>query len=386
MSTAISRRGDTTANIATMVSVPRELVVDTTKWTLTIQDGGATPGGFVLARAEFTKYSFVKANPRAAAFTKTGPGAAQTAQALVVEVADLVIKYASGTAITMPALTAGTDYAIYACADGSLRADANFTAPTGYTTANSRQIGGFHYAPGGNATQKNGGGNTTAQINEVSFWDLKFRPNCDDPRGMALVAGKFWADIYILGVNHITDGTSKYNVAMATGSAPPKVPTLFGGNGTTAYADGNWFSFREVMAAYGKRFPTYAEFAALAFGTKEKVSAGPASGGSAPLTGQNNTGYTSTWENFTSLFGIIQASGNLWVWGEEFGGPYGAASYADTPDARGQWYSPPNAALFGGNWNNTTNSGSRASYWNDAPSASTASIGARGVCDHLVLA
>jgi len=386
MSTAISRRGDTTANIATMVSVPRELVVDTSKWTLTIQDGGTTPGGFVLARAEFVQYAFVKANPRAVSFTKTGPGAAQTSQALVVEVAGLVIKYASGTAITMPALTAGTDYAIYACADGSLRADASFSAPTGYTTANSRQLGGFHYAPGGNATQKNGGGNTTAQINEFSFWDLKFRPNCDDPRGMALVAGKFWTDIYLLGVNHATDGTSKYNVAMATGTAPPKVPARFGGNGTTAYADGNWFNFRECLSAYGKRLPTYGEFAALAFGTKEKISAGPATGGSAPMTGQNNVSYTSTWENFTSIWGIIQASGNLWTWGEEFGGPYGAASYADTPDARGQWHSPPNAAVFGGHWNLTTSSGSRASSWANAPSFSYAGIGGRGVCDHLILA
>ncbi|MEX3628268.1 MAG: hypothetical protein VB138_01150 [Burkholderia sp.] len=385
MSTAISRRGDTTANIATMVSVPRELVVDTTKWTLTVQDG-ATPGGFPLARAEFIKYAFVKANPRAVAFTKTGNATATTSQAIVVEVADLVIKFAAAPAIVMPVLAAGTDYAIYACADGTLRADANFTAPSGYTTANSRQIGGFHYAPGANATACNTGGDTSAQISQYSFWDLKFRPTCDDPRGMVLVAGGFWADIYLLGVNHITDGTSKYNVAMATGSAPPKIPVKFGGSGSSAYTDGNWFHFREVLSVYGKRLPRYGEFAALAFGVMEKISCGPDSGGSAPVTGQNNTSFTNAWNKFTSIWGVIQASGNLWSWGEDFGGPYGAAAYADTPDARGQWYNAPNAALFGGGWYSTTGSGSRSSYWGAAPSGSGAGIGARGVCDHLVLA
>lgn len=385
MSTAISRRGDTTANIATMASVPRELVVDTTKWTLTVQDG-TTPGGFPLARAEFIKYAFVKANPHMAAFVKTGNATATTSQALVVEVADLVIKFASGTAIVMPTLTAGTDYAIYACADGTLRADANFTAPSGYTTANSRQLGGFHYAPGANATARNTGGDTSAQISQYSFWDMKFRPACDDPRGMVLVAGGFWADIYLLGVNHITDGTSKYNVAMATGSAPPKIPVKFGGSGSSAYADGNWFNFREVLSVYGKRLPRYGEFAALAFGVMEKISCGPDSGGSAPATGQNNASFTNAWNKFTSIWGVIQATGNLWTWGEDFGGPYGAASWADTPDARGQWYNAPNAAMFGGNWTGTTNSGSRSSSWVNAPSISGAAIGARGVCDHLVLA
>ena len=52
----------------------------------------------------------------------------------------------------------------YACADGTIRADANWSAPTGYTTANSRKIGGFHYglvAPG--TTVAGGSFNTSSR-------------------------------------------------------------------------------------------------------------------------------------------------------------------------------------------------------------------------------
>ena len=40
-----------------------------------------------------------------------------------------------------------------------------------------------------------------------------------------------------------------------------------------------------------------------------------------------------------------------------------------------------NAAIFGGNWDNGANCGSRASNWNNAPSNSNNNIGCRGVCD-----
>lgn len=38
-----------------------------------------------------------------------------------------------------------------------------------------------------------------------------------------------------------------------------------------------------------------------------------------------------------------------------------------------------NAALFGGNWDNAANSGSRASNWNNSPTNSNNNIGGRGV-------
>jgi retron-type reverse transcriptase len=42
-----------------------------------------------------------------------------------------------------------------------------------------------------------------------------------------------------------------------------------------------------------------------------------------------------------------------------------------------------NAAIFGGNWDETSNSGSRASNWNNSPTNSNNNIGARGVCEDI---
>ena len=144
--------------------------------------------GVLLSTVLVSANAFYKTSVTSVAFTVTGAGTISVNAGTIVECAGVLTTYATATAVTMPSLSAGTDYAIYQCSDGTIRADANFSAPTGYTTANSRQIGGFHYAPGGNATAM-AGGNTTPAINPYSVWDLKFRPRCVDPRGMALVAG-----------------------------------------------------------------------------------------------------------------------------------------------------------------------------------------------------
>ncbi|MFJ0626624.1 hypothetical protein WLX13_19460 [Bordetella bronchiseptica] len=380
MSTAVQFRGGTTAQHATFTGAAREITVDTDKNTVVVHDG-ATAGGFPLARHDLVKTAFIKADKSAVAFTRTGNATASIKAGTIVEVNGKLVQFTADTAITMPALTAGTDYAIYVCDDGTVRADSNFSAPTGYTSTTARKVGGFHYAPGSNAAAQ-AGGNTTAQINEYSLWDIKFRPAALDPRGMTLVAGAFWADIYLLGVNHLTDGTSKYNVTIADGSAPPKKSTKFGGDGSAAYSDGAWYNFAEVMTHHGKRLPNYNEFQALAFGTTEATSSG---GTDVPTTGVNGTGATSAWNIFTSKWGVVQASGCLWTWGNEFGGVNGASEYTANTGGRGSVYAQPAAALVGGAWNFTSNSGSRAAAWYYGPSFSSAYIGARGVCDHLIL-
>jgi|GEM_PF-452249 len=325
--------------------------------------------------------AFKKADIKTVAFIKTGAGTISIKAGAKIEVADTLQVFAAQTAIVMPTLTAGTDYAIYVCTDGTVRADASFTAPSGYTISNSRQIGGFHYAPGGNAAAQ-AGGNTTPAINEYSIWDLKFRPACSDPRGMALIADSFWADIYLLGVDYLTNGSSKYNVSIADGSAPPKRSTLYGGNGTLTYADGNWWNLNEALKHVGKRSPTYSEFSALAYGTTEATSSG---GTDVPTTGVSGTGATSAWNLFTSKFGVIQATGCMWIWGDEFGGGAAAASYVANTQGRGSTYQMENAVLLGGYWGGAADSGSRASYWGNSPALSYVSVGARGVCDHLTL-
>jgi hypothetical protein len=315
---------------------------------------------------------FFKADASSVAFTKTGAGTVSIKAGTRVDVLGTQLTFATATAVVMPTLTTGTDYAIYAATDGTIRADANFSAPSGYTTVNSRKIGGFHYAPGGNAAAQ-AGGNTTVQINEYSLWDLKFRPACTDPRGMTLVADGFWSDIYLLGVDHLTNGTSKYNVTIADGSSPPKIPVKFGGNGSSAYGSLNRWEAAEVLMSYGKRLPDYGEFSALAYGTTEASSGG------------TDPGSTILRAAYTSRYGVMLASGNLWVWGSNFGGGAAGAAWTANTGGRGSTYQMENAVLFGGAWDNGAISGSRCSLWINSPTASNNNIAARGVCDHLIL-
>ena len=313
---------------------------------------------------------FKKADSTIVAFSKTGNFTASTSQQLRIEINGTVQVIAASTAITMPGSpVAGTDYAIWAKPDGSLEATTNFSSPP---VANSRKIGGFHYAPGSNATAQ-AGGNTTPQINEYSFWDLKFRPVATDPRGMTLIAGGYWMDIYLTGVDAITNGSSKYNVVMADGSSPPKVPTMFGGSGSSTYGSYTWFQAMELATAFGKRCPSQQEFMSAVYGTTENSSLG-----SDPTNTVLNAAYTSKW-------GVIQATGVLSVWGNHRGGAYNTGGWNNNTGGRGQEYNAPNAVLFGGHWNDGSDSGSRSSLWLNAASNSSSYIGSRFVCDHLQL-
>ena len=328
---------------------------------------------------------FAKATTRAVAWTKTGAGTAETATALTLEVNGGLVSVSSGTSITMPgSFTAGTDYAIWCAPNGTLEADASFTvAPT----TNGRLIGGFHYAPGGNAAAQ-AGGNTTAQINEYSFWDLKFRPSCDDPRGMTLVADHFWSDIYLLNTDPDTNGTSANDKTIANGNADyPIIPDAFGGDGTTTYGSFTWFEAQEILGAYGKRAPTYSEFMQLAYGTTEEQDRGndPVTTGFATSNTATNNGD----EEFTSKWGVIQSTGVYYVWSRDFiADGTGTGGWNDITEGRGEVYTYSNSAragLLGGGWGFTTRAGSRCSSWGTAPSFTGIDISARGVADHLIL-
>ena len=344
---------------------------------------------------------FFKSNSSAVCFS-TAAGAVSLNQDIRVSVGGLLRKYLSGATVVLPVLSAGTDYAIYACSDGTLQASANFSAPAGYTTANSRRIGGFHYAPGGNATGYNTGGDTTPAINPFSIWDLKWRPACPDPRGMALVAGRFWADIYLCGTDVDANGTSRNAVTIGDGSSPQKVPAMFGGDGTTTYASFTWFEAAELMASAGKMLLSYDEFVVAAYGTKEAVARGT----DAVTTGlgTSNVGSSNTDEKFTSKWGLIQVSGCMHQWGREFisklvvpAAPADATALATSINAfasrastegRGSLYLPGSAdgiaaARFGASWGGGSFAGSRASDWNGTPWLSNDGIGARGRSDHL---
>ena len=321
---------------------------------------------------------FTKADTTTVAFTKTGSGTISIKAGTVVDVLGTSVSFASATALTMPALSAGTDYAIYACQDGTCRADSSFVAPSGYTTANSRQIGGFHYGLVASGTTVAGrpfnpagsvptGGMVWAQtavdniagINLFSLWDLKWRPYCD-PRGMTLVNNTTWVDIYFCSTDPGSNGTSKYNTNIASGTVLPKIPTIFGGNGTTTYTAGDWWSFNEIARAYGKRFMYASEFYAAAFGVTENQSI-DATASTYPTT-PRNAGYT-------SKFGLEEASGHHWTWGMDASGTTPTAYVAN--GGRGQSYeNSTTKVILGGTRTNGADSGSRCSKWNNVPSSS----------------
>ena len=333
---------------------------------------------------------FSKDNPAAVVFYKTGNFTISTQSDLYVEVNNKTVTIPANTAITMPgSATTGTDYVIWVRPTGEIEATNDYTNPP---TVNSRRIGGFHYAPGSNATAQSGG-DTTPQINPYSIWDLNFRPICKDPRGMTLVADSFWCDIYLTGTDAITNGSSKYNVTIADGSSPPKIPTMFGGTGSSTYGSYTWYEAMELARAFGKRNMNQQEFMLAAFGTSEAVSrSGSDSNYSPDKTGigtstanPDRTGSYYPDQYFTSKWGLIQSTGCMWVWGRQRAGAYGDANWHAVTEGRGSEYNEPNASLFGGLWVYGSISGSRCSYWGSAASVSNYFIGSRFACDHLVL-
>jgi len=409
MAKSLQFRRYTTPTLSTITGLAGELIVDSTLNTITVHDGVTaggwktisntpTPGGIgygtgtniaitgagssgqvlissgvgVPSWGFVSSYMFSKSNPTSVAFVVTGTGTATTNCIISLDINSKIYNFASSTNIVMPTLTAGTDYAIYTCTDGTIRADANFTTPTGYTSITSRKIGGFHYAPGGNAAAQSGG-NTTPQINPYSFWDLKFKPNVSDPRGMVYCGSNFWADIYLTNTNYLTNGTSKYNVAYACGTTPPLISTLTSGTGSNSYAEYGYYSANEVLTWAGKRCPTVREFQLLAYGTTENTSSS---------VQDNSTIWRAA---YVSKYGVNQVSGCLDVWGSEFGGGAQSATWQNLGLSRGQQYQLPNAALLGGYWAGGGYAGSRYSRWYAAPSFSDNAVGSRGVGDHLIL-
>jgi len=314
---------------------------------------------------------FAKADTQQVAWTKTGNGTAETSTALTIAVDGGIVEIPSGTSISMPSLSAGTDYAIWVAPDGTLEADASFTvAPT----ANGRRVGGFHYAPGGNASfaLNAGDGGTTAQIMETSFYDLTWRPSVIDPRGLALVGnGACWAGMYHMSANHLTGPVHKYGVDPCRGGNPPQ--NL---NGSGNYPNASPANIIEALNYHGFRAPNFWEFQLLAFGVNEERSIG----GSGPgLTGDvSDRGK----DQQTSAWGIFDATGVLNHWGND---TILTTSNQTLPNpSRGDLFRYSRFATFGGPWSGGSNSGSRCVNTNTATDSNSL-LGSRGVCDHLIL-
>jgi len=259
-------------------------------------------------------------------------------------------------------------------------------------TADSK-LGGFHY--GLTAESESPTGNKTEAdmikirgINEYSFWDTNFRPIAN-PEGMAHIGGR-WYDIYPLNSEHIANGTSKSSGIIAAGTitngrAIPKIPIMFGGDGTINYGKFTWFQACEIAKSHSKELISYAEFPTIAYGVSEQQSA-------------LNNGYEVVagaiehYANLTSKFGIEQATGVQWIWGADVGGNRSENSTAwawrtGLTDSRGNIYALHNnhitGVLLGASRVDGANAGSRSSLWVDYVWSSNWDIGCRFASDHL---
>ena len=308
------------------------------------------------------------------------------------------------TPVTMPTLIEGSDYAVYACTDGTVRADTSFTAPAGYTTTNSRLVGGFHYsAIPASTTLASGQFAVSGQdvvwdqqmlddikgVNKYSIWDLHWRPACPDPHGMAYIPElRIWVDIYFTNTTHDL-GTSRHGSNVASGSILPLKPLSRGGNGVTTYPRFGWWEAAEIAAVAGKRLLTEREFNNAALGVTENVSLG----------GASETIPLSQFEpRFTSIHGLHQLTGCHWTWGEDHGqremnassntSTWAYRAVTGTP-LRGQVYTETSISdvrvILGGARASGSRSGARAANWSYYPWNSIWYIGVRCACDHLQL-
>ena len=248
------------------------------------------------------------------------------------------ISFSEDTEIDLPAnLKPGSDYCLVMDDAGQPRviiADAGNPLERG-------AFAGFHYALGSNASAR-AGGDSIPQINPHSFWDVSFRPICPDPRGMVLVTlpggRRVWVDIYLLNSSHADLGTSRSFEMIADGASLDVL---------------DYAAAAKIVAEHGKRLMTYEEFYTAAYGVKERSSA------------PHDPKKTGLDAERTSRFGLMQATGNMWVWGTD-----------GDPDV-------PRPSFFGGSWFRGSRAGSRYAFLICWPGSSGGGLGVRAASDHL---
>ena len=221
-------------------------------------------------------------------------------------------------------LKPGSDYAVDV-EDGVVSAKEIHSAP------DLKCLGGFHVGIDG-------------KIVENSIWDAKFRPQEVDPRGMVFVED-FWADIYLLNTDPGKNGTSAAGVEIASGIEG----ILMQGERKPL----TWWNAVAVMAVLGKQLLSMSEFCVAAQGVEEGKACG-----TKPKTTGHITG-------LKSRYGLEQATGCMWTWGRDFN-PSGYAG------------------IMGGYWGSGA-AGPRR-FNGHHPDTDYYYVGARGRCDHLILA
>lgn len=288
--------------------------------------------------------------------------------------------YESASATTLNLTSVGTlanlaakDVYVYACQPSSGTSPVfvlslNSTVPSGYTSSNSRKIGGFHClcANVGTINGHKLSGYVAGNILPASCWDLVHRPRCS-PEGMVYCdLVDYWVDIYLAS----WDGNklvSKYNGVCADGTSTKK-----------------WHGelFVDEFAKLLKRPVPRRVFQTIMKGSNESTAIKGAS--DANTTG----GHLDTaGRRMISNYGCEDGCGFMWQWAYEIGfaggSGWGDSVYNSSVDSSymGATYGGLYRAALGGYWDGGSSCGSRSVACNSGSAGVSAYFGGRGSCE-----
>ncbi len=273
------------------------------------------------------------------------------------------------------ALALGDDIYLYATQHASgvaqIVASKNSTVPTGYTSGNSRKIGGFHFGRvRAIADAYSAAATVTTQIIPNSVWDLRHRPKCDPTGFFEAIPGSVWLSIYLMSEDVVAwpDTT----IRSAYGAVPL--------TGTEGYS---YDDYTRMLRNIGCRKPTYEEMKAGAYG----VPQGATGAASRQNTG-NHAGYGFA---AVSCLGMDQPAGNLYQVMNQFHDRSTGVGWKDDlntgKDAahdHGQWYGGEfKCGVFGGPWSSGAQAGARCAILHNGPWNVNSNTGVRAACDSL---
>ena len=307
----------------------------------------------------------------------------------IICVGDSIFKIESDAILTETALdvdsfVVGKNYYVYCCDNGtdneSYKISLNATYPVGYTAANTRKIGGFHYGdcrvinsdiePLNSSNVAWGIGwedNIFQGILPYSIWTLAHRPK-SEPEGMVFCPSiNKWVDIYIQSINY----KSEY------GSVP-----MTGTEGMSYY------DFHEKVARKIRKNPlSYLEFCSVADGSPNgRADSNDYAWSKTTNTGRNGCGLVA---KAVSVYGLKDCAGNVYEVSKDISwegsGTFAWRSAANVK--KGAIYAAldtdPRILLHGSLWNDGSSCGSRSAHCDGYPWSVGPSVGCRFSSDSL---
>ena len=260
----------------------------------------------------------------------------------------------------------GKDFYLYALKAGGVILSNNSTVPSGYTSSNSRKIGGFHCLciAVGTISGHDLTGYVAGDILPRSVYD-KFNKSSARQEGTVYSRSGVWVDIYLPSVS----GSTLVSVNLgniATGTTSPAFHT---------------YKFEQWFSQQGMKTISQIEFVAASLGANQGTNI---TGSSNPVT---TGGHTDTaGRRMISNDGCEDMAGVMWQWTRDMGGDMTAASWANAFDGNdsgvgGQHFQAPYRGILGGSWTDGAKCGLRSSYWGSSPLALNGDASARGVAE-----